>query len=542
MWLRGLDNELGRLSQGFQPNNIVGTNTLRFVKKSTIPLGRKITYANFVCDLRPLKHEMYRVRMTVGGDKLDYPHDTASPTAELLDTKLIVNSTISDHQRYGSKFCSIDIKDFFLQTLMKTPEYIRIHKRYFSAAFIAHYNLTHLIDKDGYVYCEIVKGMYGLKQAAILAYKQLVTRLKKHGYVPIPTTNGLWKHITKRTLFALCVDDFGVKYDSTEDLNHLINALKEHYEITVDLEGRNFCGLRLDWNYTAGHVDISMPNYVRKKLIKFKHKPPIRPQYAPHKWLKPAYGKKLQYAPPPDESDFLDPKGITRIQSINGSFLYYGRAVDPTILTALNEIATQQSRPTVTTEKKAQMLMDYLATFPNAKLRFYAGDMKLHIETDAAYLVLPNARSRVAGHFYLTAFPTPHKAYAGTFNAPILTECHTLKNVVSSAAEAECGGIFHNCVVAIGIRNALEGMGHPQGRTTVITDNSTANSFVHSAMREKRSKSWDMKYNWLRDRQAQQQFEIKWQKGTTNQADYFTKHHPPSYHKLKRHDYILRGC
>ena len=541
VWLRGLDNELGRLAQGFAPNNIRGTNTISFIAKGKIQVGKKITYVKFVCDLRPLKKEMHRVRMTVGGDKLDYPHDTASPTAALLDTKLIINSTISDHKKFGSKFCSIDIKDFFLQTVMEDPEFLRIHKRYFSPQFIAQYQLSALINKDGYVYGQINKGMYGLKQAAILAYKQLVGRLKHHGYVPITATNGLWKHITKPTLFALCVDDFGVKYNSMDDLNHLKAALQQHYEITVDMEGKHFCGLSLEWNYDAGYVDVSMPNYVAKKLKKFQHNKPARPQYAPHKWSKPVYGRKLQYTPPPDTSDFLDKKGITRIQSINGSFLYYGRAVDPTILTALNEIATQQSKPTITTEQKAQMLMDYLATYPNAKLRFYAGDMKLHVETDAAYLVLPNVRSRVAGHFYLSAFPTPNKKYPGNSNAPILTECYTLKNVVSSAAEAECGGIFHNCVVAIGIRNALEGMGHPQGKTTVITDNSTATSFVHSAMREKRSKSWDMKYNWLRDRQAQQQFEVKWQKGSTNQADYFTKHHPPSHHKAKRYDYILRG-
>ena len=65
--------------------------------------------------------------MTVGGDKLDYPHNTASPTAALIDKKLIVNSTISDYKKFGSKFYSIDIKDFFLQTKMDTPEYICIH-------------------------------------------------------------------------------------------------------------------------------------------------------------------------------------------------------------------------------------------------------------------------------------------------------------------------------------------------------------------------------------------------------------------------------
>ena len=187
------------------------------------------------------------------------------------------------------------------------------------------------------------------------------------------------------------------------------------------------------------------------------------------------------------------------------------------------------------------MLMDFLHTFPNAKLRFYAGDMQLHIESDAAYLVLPGARSRAAGHFYLSATPSPGKAYQGRFNAPLHTECRTIKNVVSSAAEAECGALFHNCSVAVGIRTALKGLGHPQHLTEVITDNYTANSFVHSEMRVKRSKSWDMRYNWLRDRIAQAQFNVKWKAGIHNLADYFTKHHPPKHHQIKRADYILKG-
>ena len=221
--------------------------------------------------------------------------------------------------------------------------------------------------------------------------------------------------------------------------------------------------------------------------------------------------------------------------------MYYGRAVEQPILPALNEIATFQSSPTTDTVHKTNMLLDFLATHPAAKLRFYAGNMQLKVESDAAYLVLPGARSRIAGYFYLHANPHPTKVYSKYYNAPIHVECSTIKNVVSSAAEAECGGLFLNCGTAIGIRNTLIGMGHPQGKTSVITDNSTAKSFVHSEMRVKRSKSWDMKYNWLRDRTAQQQFNILWDKGTRNMADYFTKHHPPSHHKIKRSDYILKG-
>ena len=85
-------------------------------------------------------------------------------------------------------------------------------------------------------------------------------------------------------------------------------------------------------------------------------------------------------------------------------------------------------------------------------------------------------------------------------------------------------------------------MGYSQGTTLVIIDNSTANSFVHSEMRVQRSKRRDMKFHWLRDWSAHKQFNILWDKGIRNMMDYFTKHHLPSHHKVKRHKYILKGC
>ena len=80
--------------------------------------------------------------------------------------------------------------------------------------------------------------MYGLKQAAILAYKLLLKRLLSDGYQPIPMTSGLFKHKDRKTIFALCVDDFGVKYHSQQDLQHLIETLRKHYEISIDYEGK----------------------------------------------------------------------------------------------------------------------------------------------------------------------------------------------------------------------------------------------------------------------------------------------------------------
>ena len=79
---------------------------------------------------------------------------------------------------------------------------------------------------DGYVYIKTKKGMYGLKQATILAYYNLVKNLQPYGYMHIPHTVGLWKDETKPTTFCLCVYDFGIKCFNNSDANHLHRYIK----------------------------------------------------------------------------------------------------------------------------------------------------------------------------------------------------------------------------------------------------------------------------------------------------------------------------
>ena len=96
--------------------------------------------------------------------------------------------------------------------------------------------MINIIDNNGYVHFKINKGMYGLKQAAILAYQQLKQHLAPHGYYPIPNTVGMWKHKTRPIQFCLCVDDFGVKYTRKEDANHLLEKLKMKYNMTWEIQ------------------------------------------------------------------------------------------------------------------------------------------------------------------------------------------------------------------------------------------------------------------------------------------------------------------
>ena len=79
-----------------------------FIPYSAVPKNKKVAYANMVCDNRPDKLEKYRVRLTIGGYVLDYFGDLSSPAASLLETKILINSVISDADK-GARFCTIDI-------------------------------------------------------------------------------------------------------------------------------------------------------------------------------------------------------------------------------------------------------------------------------------------------------------------------------------------------------------------------------------------------------------------------------------------------
>ena len=109
-------------------------------------------------------------------------------------------------------------------------EYMRVPFRHFPADIVRRYNLTNIVTKNGYIFIKIKKGMYGLKQAAVLAYNEFVKKLTPFGYFPIDTTNGLWVHKTRKTKFCLCVDDFGVKTYNEDDTEHLLTRLKTNYK------------------------------------------------------------------------------------------------------------------------------------------------------------------------------------------------------------------------------------------------------------------------------------------------------------------------
>jgi hypothetical protein len=531
-------NEFGRLAQGNGPTMPTGTETIFFISHRDVPKNKVPTYCRIVCEEKPLKAETKRVRITVGGNRIEYAGDVATPGADLITVKCLLNSVVSTP---GAKCLAADAANFYLGTPLPGFEYMRIPVKIIPACIMKQYNLYHLVH-NGYVMVEIRKGMYGLPQAGILANRRLVKHLAKSGYHEMPRTPGLFRHETRPVTFCLVVDDFGIKYVGKEHADHLLATLRTQYTMTTDWDCTNYCGLTIKWDYTARTCDISLPGYIERALHRFQHLRPKRRQHAPYAAQIPTYGAAQQLTLPEDLTATLDPAGILRLQEIVGTLLYYARAVDSTMLAALGSIASANTSEA--TADAITQLLNYAATNPEATVRYIASDMCLKIHSDASYLSEPKARSRVAGHHFLSSFPkdpnTPPTAndVPPPHNGAIHTLCQILKVVVSSATEAELGAAFFNAKDGVTVRITLEEMGHPQPPTPLQVDNSCAVGIINNTVKQRRSKAIDMRFYWLKDRECQQQFQIFWRKGSDNLADYFTKHHSPTHHRRMRSTYL----
>jgi hypothetical protein len=157
--------------------------------------------------------------------------------------------------------------------------------------------------------------------------------------------------------------------------------------------------MTLKWDYKNRKCDIYMPGYVVNVLSKLQHDTPKHPQHTLSRYVMPVYGAQTQYATQ-NETPPLTAKQCLNIQKVTGSVVYYARAVDPTVMIPLNDISTEQTQATEKTQAATNQLLDYLATHPDATIRYHASDMILHIHSDASYLSVSNARSHLGGLFF----------------------------------------------------------------------------------------------------------------------------------------------
>jgi hypothetical protein len=172
-----------------------------------IPADQTVTYARVVVDFCPQKANPHQIRIMAGGNLINYPGELTTRAADLTPSKLTWNSVL---RTKGAKFMCLDIKNFYLTAPLDRCEYMNMPLSLFPSWTRGQYNLEKHT-KNGFVYIELCRTIWGLPQAGILANKLLRKWLLPHGYYKCKHTPGLWRHLTRPISFMLVVDDFGVK-------------------------------------------------------------------------------------------------------------------------------------------------------------------------------------------------------------------------------------------------------------------------------------------------------------------------------------------
>ena len=391
---QGPDAHLWAIEEAVEIRRLMATETIQPIHAHEQPMDRRgdTTYYNPQVSEKIKEGKIkIRVRGTIGGDKLKYPGAVAARTADMEVVKILLNSVVSTTD---AKWMTADITDFYLGTPLKRKEYLRIPKKLIPDECMEEFGFERYL-VNGAALFEVSKGMYGLPQAGLLAKKRLEEHLATEGYFQDEFVPCLFTHVSNGVTFTLVVDDFGIKYTDKVAAQHLLDTLTKLYAITVDWTGSKYLGitLRFDEDQRGRYVALSMPGYVAKQLLRFR---PTESKNAasPSIYLPPIMGPQDTFV---DNSPHLSDVKIKWVQSVVGAFQFYARAIDPTMLTAVYDIASPGGPPTERLITMCERLMAYAAAYPENELRFYKSDMILEVQADASYLSRSKARSVVGG-------------------------------------------------------------------------------------------------------------------------------------------------
>ncbi len=211
VWQTAFGKDFGGMAQGDNKMGQKGTDSIFVMTHDEIralPKNQTVTYARVVVDFCPQKADPHCIRITAGGNLINYPGELLMHTVDLTTSKLMWNSVLSTA---GAKYMYLDTKNLYLTAPLDQFECIKMPIDLFPEWIVKQYELMkHVL--NGFIYLKMRRAVWGLPQAGILANKPLQRRLLPHRYYECNNTPGLWKHETRPISFTLVVNNLGVKY------------------------------------------------------------------------------------------------------------------------------------------------------------------------------------------------------------------------------------------------------------------------------------------------------------------------------------------
>jgi hypothetical protein len=467
-----------------------------------------------------------RLRAAFDGSKTKNKVEIYTAYQSNLNTKKLFWAMLATNGVQGVRHCTMDIGSFFLhnRNLLTEKEYCFFPTQNLTAAYKAKF--ASYIGSDGYIMFECGQAVYGMYNAGTIAGLKLDETLVAADYYEVCRESCMWK--SKRVgeelvCFILNVDDIDfMALPNAKHKERFMSVLAaDGYEVdhtSFEEEIQNHCGYQIVHNTKTNTVTVSMPGYVDDMLAVFGMTN-VKVQDHPYRYTQPAFSSKAQSPATEDESTLLNEEQITELQKKLGKLQWYCN-ICYEIVTIVSKIASAQSRPSVKVLKDVNHVIAYLAGHKNTALFFNPSDMQLSTESDASFASESKSKSRIGGVFLIGGYKpdgSPVSSPIGVFSK--VADCHP-----DSAAEAEYVACHDVVKRGVSIRMILEDFGFPQTSPTENRcDNDCAVKMTNGLVMDRKTKHIDRRYHWVRHELKKGTFAIKWYKGSSNLADFFTK-------------------
>jgi hypothetical protein len=319
--------------------------------------------------------EKVRSRMVANGNEQD-PElylDKSSPTVA-IHSILPCLSVAAYNTNY--KMAKIDVKGAFIQTEMEGPPvYIKCDRRLTSLIVEVLPGIRKYVQKDGVLYCRLLKALYGCVQASKLWFNKLTRVLRREGYEPSPTDPCVLQRIVGEKVYLLLVyvDDILILADD-EEINRIeIFFLEEFTWITMERNNQlSYLGMLVSLRGNTATIDMT---YFVDKLLE-------------------SYNNLIAKNTPSSKYIFQVDEGATvlaeeerkQFHSVVAKLLYLSKRARPDILTAVSFLCTRVTKATIEDKKKLEYLLGYLQATRHEVLRLKpTGVLKIEAYMDAAF-------------------------------------------------------------------------------------------------------------------------------------------------------------
>jgi hypothetical protein len=405
---------------------------------------------------------------------------------------MILNDVVS----CDSNLASADATNFYLGADLPEPQSLKMCCDTFDDATLILLGFKSFLKTEPpgktYAHCNVLRSMPGLAISGLLGHLRLLAQLCSHDFIIQTATPCLFCHRTRDITFALVVDDFAIKCSSLDDLKYFTACLSELHHAKVHPECASFLGFNIDYDRVARAISFSCPSCIPDLLTRL-NMPNLRTCKSPCVYAPPDTGSIKPQVAHTDTSPLASKEKLKTLQIIIGSMLCCARAVDATMLTAACLLSSQQPAPTAATTRAAHPLFGYAKLHPNHIAVFKPSDVMLRVHSDASHLNRPKSGSTAGGFHYVgTADPT-------FYNGPAFCHCARMPARCAAASEAECAGVFCDGQVVVDERTILSSLGHPQHTTTIFCDDECAVGLAEQTARPKKSKSVDVRLEWIQD-------------------------------------------